>query len=187
MSMATYGTGEVPEMAIFREVTGGLVSEKKPPIQYQPRAPLVLPPSGEVAALPAPVQSAAVTDANWPIDPDQTERPSRHGDPNSDDAKEEITQADAARLKPLAGLGNTEWQSPYGPEHDRPHVFAEQQKQGKEFQAALADAKGYDRTERRYLTDPPLAYREPAATAPAEFEDIKEKQGFFLTRWLTGG
>ena len=30
---STYGTGEVPEMALFREMTGGLMSkEKKEPI-----------------------------------------------------------------------------------------------------------------------------------------------------------
>jgi hypothetical protein len=50
----------------------------------------------------------------------------------------------------------------------------------KEFKAALDEAKGVGRTGRRYLTDPPEALREPAATAPAEFESIEEeKKGFF--------
>ena len=48
--------------------------------------------------------------------------------------------------------------------------------QREKFQAAVAESKGYGRTERRYLTDPPDAYREPAPTAPTEFEDIDTKK-----------
>ena len=49
----------------------------------------------------------------------------------------------------------------------------------------MADAKGYGRTEeRRYLTDPPIAYREPAATAPARVEEVEPKKGNVLTRWF---
>jgi hypothetical protein len=62
---STYGTGEVPEFAILREVTGGLGAPKKKPIEYQPRAPLVMPPSA--AQLPAPVEPAAeAADVQWP-------------------------------------------------------------------------------------------------------------------------
>ena len=45
---STYGTGEAPEMALFREMIGRLLdkNKKKPPIDYQPRAPLVMPPDG---------------------------------------------------------------------------------------------------------------------------------------------
>src|SRR5688572_31969684 len=90
VSTATYGTGEAPGMAIFREVTGGFVGgDKNPPIQYQPRAPLVMPPPAEAAALPPPVESAVVADANWPLDPDQTPKASKYGDPMDDDASDD--------------------------------------------------------------------------------------------------
>jgi hypothetical protein len=44
---STYGTGKSPGMAMFGEMTGGLLNkgEKKEPIEYQPRAPLVMPPT----------------------------------------------------------------------------------------------------------------------------------------------
>jgi len=44
MGTSTYGTGEMPEVAMFREMTGGLMNknQKKGPIEYQPRAPLVM-------------------------------------------------------------------------------------------------------------------------------------------------
>jgi hypothetical protein len=68
---STYGTGESPELAIFREVTGGFGRPKEAPIQYQQRAPLVMPPAKE--QLPQPVEVAAATDGvAWPEDPDQT-------------------------------------------------------------------------------------------------------------------
>ena len=46
MQTATYGTGKSPEVAMFTEMTGGLLgrNQEKKPIDYQPRAPLVMPP-----------------------------------------------------------------------------------------------------------------------------------------------
>ena len=80
MQGTTYGTGENPEMAIFREMTGGLGAQKKEQIDYQPRAPLVMPPSTE--ALPPPAETASVGNADWPADPDKTTEgqplPGRH-------------------------------------------------------------------------------------------------------------
>src|SRR4051794_39340687 len=77
MSGATYGTGEVPEMAIFHEMTGGIGSEKKKPIEYQPRAPLVMPPT--VGQLPPPVETAdASAGTAWPRDDDADKRPKNY-------------------------------------------------------------------------------------------------------------
>jgi hypothetical protein len=191
MSTSTYGTGEAPEMAIFRELTGGFGAQKQPPIEYQPRAPLVMPPSTATAAaaLPSPVQTASVANPAWPIDPDQTPKPSKYGDPMDDNARDDISPEEAARLKPLAGMGNTEWESPFGDDiNDQAYDIISNKGQQETFQAALNDAKGVGRSGRKYLTDPPEPYREPAATAPTEFEDIdQDGGGFWLTRLFTGG
>jgi hypothetical protein len=188
VSTSTYGTGEAPEMAIFRELTGGLAGKKKQgPIEYQPRAPLVMPPAAEVAALPPPVETASVASAAWPIDPDQTPAPAK--EPYDDNPADDISPEYAARLKPLAGMGNPEWENSYGNDlaiNDTYDIILD--KNGREtFSAALKDAKGVGRTGRRYLTDPPEPYRAPAATAPTEFEDIDETGGNWLTRLVTGG
>ena len=66
---------------------------------------------------------------------------------------------------------------------------AERQRQRKVFQEGMAGASTYGDGEgagRRYLTEPPESLREPAATAPTQFEDIKKKQTGFLGR-LFGG
>ena len=181
MQTSTYGTGESPEMAIFRELSGGFGTRKKEPIVYQPRAPLVMPPSSE--GLPAPVESAATANAAWPQDPDQTAPGRREfGD---DIPRDDISPEDARRLAPLAGMGQTDWDSGWD-DNKQPAYDIVNKKQRDSFRSALDDANGI-RQERRYLTDPPSSVREPAATAPAEFEEIERKRGFFLTRWITGG
>jgi hypothetical protein len=180
---STYGTGESPEMAIFRELSGGFGAPKKAPIVYQPRAPLVMPPATEQAALPPPVEPAVVANANWPLDPDQTAEGRREfGDENP---RDDVSPEEARRLAPLAGMGQTEWEPGWN-ENDNPAYDVVNKEKRDTFKAALDEADGI-RAERRYLTDVPDSLREPAPTAPAEFEDIKRERGFFLTRWLTGG
>lgn len=173
ISTATYGTGEHPEVAMFREVTGGLGAPKREPIQYQPRAPLVMPPSGE---LPPPVDGAQVASADWPVDPDRTAPPSRLDDDTITPEKRRELQALYEQL----------------PERERtaakrePHrstlkALEIQGQQKKTFSAAIADAKGSNCTDRRFLTQPPTEYCQPAETAPQTFEgmDEEKKPGFF--------
>jgi hypothetical protein len=173
-----YGTGHAPEMALFTEMTGGLLNrEKKAPIAYQPRAPLVMPPSSE--QLPAPAESAAAASPDWPVDPDQQVA--------GDTGEAYDPQAEYQRLKPLAGLmpeSKVERSRPTDfeqPAYDVVHS----KKQQEQVRQALAESKGYGRDERKYLTDPPTGYRAPAETAPAEFENIKGSGGGggFL-RWI---
>jgi hypothetical protein len=181
---STYGTGEAPEMAILREVTGGMAgglvgTKKKEPIQYQPRAPLVMPAS--TAALPAQVETADAADPRWPTPPKPVEY-----DPGNDPI---AAQAEHQRLKPLAGLGARKWKVDDG---RRPLDPYEARRQNKEFKAALAGTETYGdggeaHQERRYLTEPPESLREPAPTAPTEFSDIKKKRTGFFGRLLGGG
>jgi hypothetical protein len=182
---ATYGTGEAPEMALFREVTGGILTGgKKEPIEYQPRAPLVMPPTAE--QLPPPAETASSASLDWPLDPDA--RVASVTDLTEEELRYGGGQAEYRRLKPLVGVL---------PETPRDDVMDSRQpaydvvhsrKQRATFQKALAEARGYGGGERRYLTDPPEEYRQPASTAPAEFEDINTSGGGSgLFRWLTGG
>jgi hypothetical protein len=180
---STYGTGEMPEMAIFREVTGGFGRPKAPPIQYQPRAPLVMPPSDD--QLPQPVEAASATDGvAWPEDPDQTERARKeYGDETPAD---DISPEEARRLRPLAGLMPEQERPKTWKDNENPVYDIVDKKKRDQFKAAVDEAEGIPK-ERRYLTDPPDTLREPAATAPTEFEDIKRERGGFLTRLFLGG
>lgn len=183
MSTATYGTGQSPEVAIFRELTGNIGAKKQEKIDYQPRAPLVMPASSQ---LPQPMETASVANPQWPDDPDKR-HPGEKAD-SFDNPRDEVNPEYAARLKPLAGLGNPNWKANNGetfqPAYD---IVGKGGSQAKEFNAALQEAEGYDASRRKYLTEPPLEARAPAQTAPQQFDDIKKKRGFFLTRWFTGG
>jgi hypothetical protein len=197
---STYGTGHSPEVAMFSEMTGGLLdkNEKKEPIEYQPRAPLVMPPAGDPttvaslsAPLPPPMETASAVSADWPMDPSE-----RIG-ASSGSATAYNMQSEYERLRPLAdAFPEQERRAPPRGEdfgkQDYYDTIVNSRSQREEFSKALAESKGFSRTERRFLTDPPLTYREPVATAPtgevALEEGVKKKKkGNFLTRWWTGG
>lgn len=57
----------------------GLIEPERPTITYRERAPLVLPPKMDKAALPPPVDRRAVREANpqWPTDPETAARDRR--------------------------------------------------------------------------------------------------------------
>lgn len=196
--MSTYGTGEVPEMALFREMSGGILSKnetKKEPIEYQPRAPLVMPPAAETAAaqLPAPMETASAASPDWPMSledriGDATERA------EDDNPYNDVNQAEYRRLRPLAGVFPDQGSRPTyeldeSGKTEYYNSIVHNRRQGEEFKKALAESKGYGGTDRRYLTDPPLAYREavPSAATGEEAAIPKKKKGNFLTRWWSGG
>lgn len=186
---ATYGTGQVPEMALFHEMTGGLLSrnDKKAPIDYQPRAPLVMPPDG--SQLPPPTETASAdSGGDWPIDPDKggttalasAEQTDKEGNPENAATPEEYR-----RLRPLAGVFPTQHQQTQ-PNNDVAQLrnstydfIHTAQGQHNTFSKALNDKDGFSETDRRYLTEPPLAYRQPADTAPAEYKGIGKEKGFW--------
>lgn len=180
MSGATYGTGEVPEMAIFHEVTGGIGSAKKEPIEYQPRAPLVLPPAPAAGQLPPPVEAADAggDGGQWPHDPDKEKRSKEYATEHPRDA---ISQADYDRLKPLGALAR-----PGGPDavvggnadhNDHPaYAVIHSKQQQVAVRSAMDQAQGLGpMSEHHYLTDPPETLRQPAASAPTEYDDVKKK------------
>lgn len=188
MSTATYGTGEAPELSILKGVTTGLTREDKEKIDYDPRAPLVMPPN---AALPEPVQHASAADPDWPVEPGSARTkvedplgPTSRTDPNY-----------VRRLQPMIGaLPADQRPASYDPAKASQYAHVEDLRnrgQAEKFRAAIADAEGYNVKERRYLTDPPEAYSEPAETAPKEFDEIDgggPGSGFAkLFKWVGGG
>ena len=192
--MTTYGTGQAPEMALFREMGGGILNrnEKKEPIDYQPRAPLVMPPSAETASagqLPEPMETASAASPDWPMDPSERIGASAEYDGNNPAAG----QAEYRRLRPLAGVFSNQgarptYQIDETGKTEYYNSIVHNSRQREEFKQALAESKGYGGTERRFLTDPPLTYREPVATVPGVEPVVPpKKKKNFLSRWFSGG
>ena len=191
ISSTTYGTGQAPELAVFSEMTGGLTggNKNKEPINYQPRAPLVMPPDGQ---LQQPVESASAEGGPWPATPNADAIDDRAAVRDDDIARNDITPDYARRLRPLAGLIPPSSDDQAGSGNDsqdrinRKYDTIKDRGQGKQFKADLAEAKGLNTTKRRYLTDPPEGYRAPAETAPTEFDEIEkkgEKKNFLTRLW----
>ena len=191
ISSTTYGTGQAPELAVFSEVTGGLAggNKNKEPINYQPHAPLVMPPDGQ---LQQPVESASAEGGPWPSTSDADAVDDRAAGRDDDIARNDITPEYARRLRPLAGLisGSSNDQTGSGNDSrdrtNRKYETLQNRDEGKKFKAALDEAKGLKRTGRRYLTDPPEGYRAPAESAPTEFDEIDKKgkkKNFFTRLW----
>jgi hypothetical protein len=193
LATSTYGTGEMPEVAMFREMTGGLLNKNQPkqPIEYQARAPLVMPPAGEtaVAQLPPPAESAAAVAPDWPVDREQL-KAEADARANDGDPRNDINQGEYNRLKPLSGAFEQRRQqeevfvSEDEGKSDYYKTIVHSKEQRKQFAKAIADSKGYgSSSERRYLTDPPLTYRAPDTDVPADYVAPETKKGNFLTRW----
>jgi hypothetical protein len=189
ISSTTYGTGQAPELAVFSEVTGGLAggNKNKEPINYQPRAPLVMPPDGQ---LQQPIETASIEGGPWPSTSDAAGDLAAVDD--DDIARNDITPEYARRLRPIAGLlpADSGESGSSGSDRqdriDRKYETMRNQGQRKQFSADLAEAKGFSTTERRFLTDPPEGSRTPAETAPTEFEEIDkkdEKKNFLARLW----
>jgi hypothetical protein len=189
ISTTTYGTGEAPESTLLREATGDLLGlvgrDEKPKIDYEPRAPLVIPPAAQLPEpAPPPAQLAA---GAWPTDAPTADTVAYASEGDGTD-RSALSTDYVRRMQPLGQVmgrnGRNRGERVRMSEIGAAQSFASDETRGEQyerFETALADADGLGRTERRFLTDPPSQYRQPAETAPAEFEDIdkKEKGNFF--------
>jgi hypothetical protein len=190
VSATTYGTGQSPEAALLSEATGGVFEKMKrnsePQIDYEPRAALVIPPSAQLPQ-PAPAPSELASGA-WPVEEENAEERRLAG---SNPDTRAMSPDYVRRMQPFGQFSNRDrGERARMRETGAAQAFASDPARGRqrgEFQAALAEADGLNRTERRFLTDPPTHVRQPADSAPAQFDDIeRRKSGSFFSR-LFGG
>ncbi|GGA71429.1 hypothetical protein GCM10011385_26570 [Nitratireductor aestuarii] len=153
---ATYGTGKTSEQRLLEDVTGVLAlgPKDKEVIDYKPRPALVKP--ATTAVLPPPQENIASSSTNpaWPESPEQrlarirTEATENQNDPSY--------RSPVVRDLPVTN-GPEELQdlSQLSPEQQRAEVLRRRK----------INNQG-DPTTRRYLSEPPLTYRQPSETAP---------------------
>lgn len=154
-SGTTYGTGVTSEEQLVRDLTGALslAPEKKEPIEYSPRPGIVKPPSTEV--LPPPQESVATPEnPAWPESPEERLARVR---------AEATANQDNPLYRPniIRDLDN---------DKPRPQTLSvdsrTREEQRQEFLRRRQLATQGDPTRRRYLSDPPTEYRQPAESAP---------------------
>lgn len=170
VSSPTYGTDKTASQQLFEDVTGVISTDalsgtgREKEIAYKPRPELVRPASLEV--LPEP-QSEIVAAGNsaWPESPEQRRARLR--------AEATENQENPNYRSPIVMGGS--FRAPGAETADTtPEQRAELLRRKREVNQGRADS-------RKYLSEPPVAYRKPNDTAPAddfgEDEWKKQKRG----------
>ncbi len=200
-------------------------NKDKPKIDYKPRPDLVRPAPGEKESLPAPQQSITAGNQAWPESPEQRrQRVFTEATAAAEEGRESPVQSDMASTgggvtsKARYGeRGNFEVEpDPTGSgvrtgrtnqgvtsraKYERGNFNNEGDvsngKEREEFNKRLAETRQGSPTTRKYLSEPPLTYRQPADTAPVN--DVGEdewkkdrrqkkesKKGSSWTDWIPG-
>ena len=156
----TYGTDKTATEQLVEDLgnIAALPTNKSAGITYNPRPAIVQPP--ETAALPEPQQSVAdSTNPAWPESPEEKR-------------KRLVAEIDA-------NADNPGFRSPLSASRTNQERLTSEQ-QTAAYREARRIQQGAYSDRRRYLSDPPLVYREPATTAAVgqvgESERDKERR-----------
>lgn len=185
---------ELPNPSMGRSIMEslGAVPSRQLPIQYNPRAPLVVPPS--TAALAPPEDPRQAATADWPVDPEVASarrlreaeaRNARREKANGEGGAEVIPPSELLGTRLAARSGPIDPQF-YDGERDPAQPLKPSQLRAPQVQITsdgIYDANGNPR--RRALVEPPVTYLEPAPNAPvSEPAPTGPKKGIFS--WLGG-
>lgn len=174
----TYGTGTPANQQLVEDLTGALslAPKRQAGVDYTPRPGIVKPPSTEV--LPPPQEEvASAGNPAWPESPEErlarvrAEATANQDNPryrsnvirdvNTGDtqtASADITFSESGMVKPdILTPGKRS-----------------SQEQRREFQRRQQITKQGSPTQRRYLSDPPTEYRQPAQTAAVDELGVDE-------------
>ncbi len=190
VSGPTYGTGVGSETQLASDVSNifSIAPKSRPKIDYEPRPELVRPAGPtKVASLPAPQQKVATAgNPDWPESPEQRRARLRdEATANQDNPfyKPQIAgdAPAAASLGPQVAYGaGTRYGDIGGPVKRSADANGNSAERRERIKQQSMERKQGDPTTRRYLSDPPLAYRQAADTAPTgdigEDEWKKEKR-----------
>ncbi len=179
MGAPTYGTGTPADAQLLSDVTGivSLGPKEKPHIDYKPRPALVKPAKDEVAVLPPPQDDIATSsNPQWPEAPEaKRARLRAEATANQDNSSFEPEISSATSSAPQRSVLHTRG-TDVALAGGGPDAVGNQ---SAEFKRRQAQKNQGNPTERRYLSEPPLAYRQPASTAASgelgEDEWKKEK------------
>jgi len=173
MSSPTYGTDKTAGVQLVEDMSNVLkpMPERKAPIAYNPRPELVRPQNARNAQLPPPQEDiASASNPDWPESPEERRRRVRaEGDEANAQgafrgakgpiANEEVAQIESATSTYDSGkLGESQR---YRPGTD---IVGQEQRRA-QLRAKLKETNEGSPTTRRFLSEPPLVYRQPAADA----------------------
>jgi hypothetical protein len=180
VSSPTYGTGTTQAMQLTSDVTNiiSLKPKRAATSNYAPRPELVKP-AEPTTDLPAPQESIVTASAGeWPESPEQRRARIRADATENRDTPgwepevvDDVNTASESSKRPLGSSARAVDAGVLPPGETLSG-------QGAKFRQKLQESKQGSPTVRRTLTEPPLEYRQPAATAATDDlgEDEYKKQ-----------
>lgn len=147
----------------------GIIPKEKPPIVYNERAPLVLPPSMNLPQ-PAPGGGPEARNANWPRDPDAAARRKAASEARMPYTSSELYKN--SNGKPLsaeemrAGRNPGNYVAAPGPVGGQAEKSVMTPDELRAFRPSAEAKLSGDGLERRYLSDPPQNLLKAASGAP---------------------
>ncbi len=174
----TYGTGVTQEEQLIKDLEGMISfgsKKRKAAINHAARPNLVMPP--QTAALPVPVdQESSSSNADWPESPEQRLARIRGEAEQADPRSGEISVEELKRKK--IGIGQDSREVGASDMDKDGHAAISSLRDGTHKKAKmLKDEYAYSTgVNRKYLTEPPVEYRTPIATAPAGDLGISEAE-----------
>lgn len=165
VSSPTYGTDKTANEQLLGDLSGALTlaPQKKQHIDYTPRPTLVKPAPGEKEALPPPQESITAS-AEWPESPEQRrERIRQYATEHRDDQNFEPQVINDIPASQAADESRDKLALDHPSSRDN-GLSSKQRRE--EINRRLVERNQGDPTTRKYLSEPPLAYRQPADTAP---------------------
>lgn len=172
MSSPTYGTGVTQNEQLTTDLSSMFSMKRKPQsADYAPRPDLVKPTAhGATAQLPPPQENIVAADSSqWPESPEQrrarirAEATENRDDPNWEPGViNDVASSSGSSNRPKGSARAQDSAVARAGEGENLNA------KGAQFKAAKAVGQQGSPTVRRTLTEPPLEYRQPAATAAAD-------------------
>ncbi|MEQ1953308.1 hypothetical protein ABMA59_18030 [Mesorhizobium sp. CN2-181] len=171
MSSPTYGTDKTASEQLIGDVSNvlSLAPKERAAIDYKPRPELVKPVKGTAAVLPTPQDSiASAGNPEWPESPEQKRARLRaEADENRDDPSwrpnidPDLARATAAPVEKNPVMNTRHLET--GVE---PVGTGKAGAQSAAFRKQMAENRQGSPDTRRYLSEPPLDYRQASTAAP---------------------
>jgi len=183
--MTTYGTGKTAAIQTVEDLSGILSvgGKKKNQIDYEPRAPLIEPPTGSTTLPPPGSETTVALSSDWPDDPDEAAKRYHELAKEKAAAGESLnfTLPDEALEKTRTPRPNDTRAFSNRLRDDKTAKSIDVDAQKKLFADAKAGRTGSvdeaGMPVRRYLTEPPVIYREPDPDAPVVITEKPQKKG----------
>lgn len=177
----TYGTGRSPTLDTAEDLANifSIRERERPEVEYAPRPNLVRPPSSN---LPPPAEPGATARNDWPNDPDQVRKQLRA---DQDRRVAGLDSGEAARVDPgfrLPPQTQANTVGTYDEQMADREAFRQLAGRSVSGRGPSVDTSG--QPVRRYLTDPPVEYRQPDPNAPVTTAAAPDEKKKFSLRNL---